>query len=587
MINRSTQQLLNVVSVNQVVWIDDDFRRDHRLVTENLIAAAEDRNPVIGTLVSSYPFLADLAGGRVDPDAILTALRLESNERLKILEDALIAANAFEAKRLTLLASALSAVLGKISLETIDFEEWDRRKPELLKKTKVMYLVDLENGQGTTKGIDVLKEIFSTKDDDASRLSVVLTNTCQQDGEIEKGESIKGEIDARGNIDGMVSVMAKSRLISDEGNFVIDSAFSKPLHRICVRRITGKVARKCAEALSIGIESALEAMNEIPISDMEEAVFARTWSEGGSELDVISRIFSVSSRSSLNKSLVAMLKEPPPGNFFKQLEILRQLITAGAVDHSNEKTDGRLITWRTAELFDDGDLVNGLHSPLECGDIFEKENGGRFVLVCAPCDLMVRGTDAKRQANEGVFLPIRTISAESANLQAENKDQSSSSGRKYFLPSIGDGEVQEVRFNDAFSVNLQVLDWCVWNKDGSVSIGLANKPHLPGVLQVGWNKRLSDAHERCRIALSGQPSKVPPEYATLCLFPDGFLEVRDLSSGAEKSKHLDFKLKRVGRLRTPYSDALLAAYLADAGRHGFDHDFARRARRPAEQISPA
>lgn len=277
-----------------------------------------------------------------------------------------------------------------------------------------------------------------------------------------------------------------------------------------------------------------------------------------------------------------MLKQPS-SNFFRQLEALRHLTSREEISHSHEKIDVRLKAWRSAELFDDGELVNQLHSPLECGDIFQKDNGGLFILLCAPCDLMVRGKDAGRQTNEGVFLPLQTIAGDAEPKKVEEENQSGGVPRKYFLPSIGDDEVQVARFNDAFSVNLRVLDWCVWNPDGKVKVNCGSKPRLPGVLQVGWRQRLGDAHDKCTTALNGQQKSIPPEYATLCLFPDGFLEVRDLSNGVAKSKEMDFKLKRVSRLRAPYSDALLAAYLADAGRHGFDHDFARRTKRPAEQ----
>lgn len=582
MTNNYTEQLLNVVQVREVVWIDDDFAVDHTHIADSIIAAAKDRNSVIGTLQSSFPYLGSLDGGRADKDAIADALRLESAANLASLQDMLVGAEAFQANRLNQLAATFRGVLGKIQLQTIDFNEWDLRKKELLAKSKTMFLVDWENVKGGTNGLDVLKDIL-VENADGSRLSVILTN-CQVEGEIEKGGSIKGELAAKANIDGMISVMAKARLSSDEDALAVDAAFSKPLHRICLRRITGQVAEKCAEALKLGMTSALEAMTDIPISDVEEAVFARTWSEGGSELDVISRIFAVSSRSSLTKSLVAMLKQPS-SNFFRQLETLRQLTSREEISHSHEKIDERLKAWRTAELFDDGELVNQLHSPLECGDIFQKENGGQFVLVCAPCDLMVRGTDAGRQASEGVFLPIRTTAGDAEPKKEEEENQSRGVARKYFLPSIGDDEVQEVRFNDAFSVNLRVLDWCVWNSDGKVKVNFGTKPRLPGVLQVGWKTRLGDAHDKCTAALEGQHKSIPPEYATLCLFPDGFLEVRDLSNGVAKSKQMDFKLKRVRRLRAPYSDALLAAYLADAGRHGFDHDFARRNKGRVEQTS--
>ena len=48
------------------------------------------------------------------------------------------------------------------------------------------------------------------------------------------------------------------------------------------------------------------------------------------------------------------------------------------------------------EFYDDGDEVNSLHLPIEFGDIFEDNDGNRFILVAQPCDLVVRAKGWRR-----------------------------------------------------------------------------------------------------------------------------------------------------------------------------------------------
>lgn len=572
--NNNTARLLAVVKVDHVVWVDDDFApATPDLIAETLEAMYGDGCAEIAELVANFPFLS--RNLRWERGSLYDAIEEQPSDTLEAISSWLIGNKHLEPTPLTVLAEHLRGTLGKITLKTVDFDGWQREKSSLLTQRNSMYLVDFENGKGGISGVDVLEDILTSSEESA--LSVVLTNTCFQNEEINKGKYIEEKLRVEKGQVGRISVMAKARLNEAHQNpMVVDEAFNNPLRRICVRRITHHVAQACCDALSEGLRTAVETLSEIPINDVEEAVFARTWSEGGSELDVMSRILAVSGRTTLHHKLLEALKLPG-ANFFKELEVLRELSAREPVEHA-ASTDSRLKAWRKSELFDEGELLNRLHYPIECGDIFEKHGGGLFVLVGAPCDLMVRGQDAKRQASEGIFLPLRTRSTEQAGATqtGDRCAEASSGSRRYVLPSVGDDENYEVRFNDAFTVNLRVLDWCVLNPSGEVKVGLAKAPRYPGVLQVGWHNRLRDAHQACCDGVQ-KMGAVPAEYATLCFFPEGFSETRDQSAAAiGASKQMDFKLKRVKRLRPPYSDALLAAYLADAGRHGFEHDFAKR-----------
>ena len=51
------------------------------------------------------------------------------------------------------------------------------------------------------------------------------------------------------------------------------------------------------------------------------------------------------------------------------------------------------------EVYEDAEYLSRLHTPIELGDLFRKENGSkRFVLVAQPCDLMVRNDGSGRRS---------------------------------------------------------------------------------------------------------------------------------------------------------------------------------------------
>src|ERR1039458_2833122 len=62
-------------------------------------------------------------------------------------------------------------------------------------------------------------------------------------------------------------------------------------------------------------------------------------------------------------------------------------------------TAPKLVQWRREEVIDEADIVNRLHLPINCGDIFQLPGADTgYVLLVQPCDAMVRGKDGERKA---------------------------------------------------------------------------------------------------------------------------------------------------------------------------------------------
>ena len=92
-----------------------------------------------------------------------------------------------------------------------------------------------------------------------------------------------------------------------------------------------------------------------------------------------------------------------------RLRVLRSM-TELAKEQDKAPLQGKLQQWKKEEVFDLAEIVNKLHSPLSCGDIFELVGTGKkFVLLAQPCDLMTRGDNGMRRAKEGIFVVLQEI----------------------------------------------------------------------------------------------------------------------------------------------------------------------------------
>ena len=72
------------------------------------------------------------------------------------------------------------------------------------------------------------------------------------------------------------------------------------------------------------------------------------------------------------------------------------------------KTDAasraKLYGWRRSEVISSAESINGIHSPLSCGDIFRRLGPPKhYVLLRQGCDLMVRNKTGFRVAKEAIF----------------------------------------------------------------------------------------------------------------------------------------------------------------------------------------
>lgn len=565
-----TSDILKALGIRKLYWIDDKFYEEEdsnrevlAIATSNAIADAIGNDISINLLVPGLAHLSEagfdhdqnveLAKQHIE-DAALTSTQLKDilNELNALPDDT----DDLRDGQFSKFEELLEAV--PVELIKLSFGKWQQNKTELVSNQEALYLIDYENkreGNGIT-GDAILEHLAGLE---VSPFSIVFTHICEPDSEQEKATDFHARLTQHSSRQyRQFSVMSKKRLRNKEQLDQLDNAFAPPLKRLAVGHTYRQVATTCLEGYKNGASEALDKIDSMPVADMYRAIFERTWEEGASEIDVVCRILNAAQRKAMFDKIVAVTRTSG-GNFFPALTALRN-VSDIAIASETSTVDPYIAELHEVEVFD-SEIINNMHLPLSCGDIFQKSQNGqftgpRYILLAPPCDLMVRTDSAERNALEGIFVTLKeytTVTPSEEGLL-----------HKKWKITKQNGNILFADFHQPFTVNLSVLDYCVWNSRGEVKFNRNSPPRVSRMFLEGWRKRLNTVVQNCQ-------NSFPPEYRALCFVggPDEFKEKPEPTNG-----DLIFPLKRTGRLRSPYAEAVLNEYLSSLGRPAFDHPLA-------------
>lgn len=574
-----TGQLLTALGINQIYWIDDKFFNGRMYTEETICKAIVDliRNggPLPDGLSRFFPYLENVLDEAIlIQDVTEFIQRLEEEGRQddieKIYRELLKADALNEEDSLSDEGfERLESLFAQPKVTKLSFSDWLEQRDALDSGEQALYLIDYENKIDTKayglSGKDVLHYLA---DRDVPPFSIVLTHVCQPNNETFEATKIFQDI--KNNDTRSIrrfSLMSKKRIAeSMDGN--ADDLIAPAFKRLAINQMYRRIAENCLTSMKAGLEEGINRLNDLPVEDIEHAIFARSSEEGVSEPEVINRILGISQRSSFFNGVADALKSQQT-NYFKELRQLRDVKNISTTSDEYHQVHEALEDLRYAELVDPGDFVNPICSPLACGDVFQKwtdngYNGSLYILLASPCDLMVRD-NGDRNASEGVLASLKWKSLEGEEEDASEADQEA---KKYEI-AVGTSKGKlVVNFHTSTTVNLKALDFCVANINGEVKY--KRNAHLPNVLLSGWRKRFEKINAIC----ARDPQKFPEQYKTLCMFDEEFSGIRIAQENGKNE--IRFKLKRQYRIRSPYAEAILNAYLRSVGRPAFDHSFAER-----------
>ena len=568
----SLKDVLNVIGISQVIWIDDCFAQvdlDAELINyikakivELRVSGKKLEHPLFKNL--DYEVPANIFDKEIEErlnkngdklpiilDSIIMQLSSDNEGGLEPYRD-------FTPAQIKELQSLFD------NLKVYSLTEWMKCKEDVFKtcNEKTLFLIDREFDREGYSPAEYGDELISSVSEHADKSFCIMFTRTVGDSDV---ESLRREVANGVNVPiHKFSVMSKRAC----GNYSSDVSpnLIKALRVVFVQLICYELASITADIMKNSLDSAVKDLASLSINAIDTAIFRNSSEEGASELDVVTRLLNLHQRMKVQSELIPRKKE-----IFAKLEKLRTVRDfqiGSANDPDIHRSSDLLKTWRKREIIDPPEVINLIHSPLSCGDIFKNTvNNKLYVLITQPCDLIVRGLDGHRSAMEGFFV----------NLYHEVLAEKYKSDRYRYFIIEGVDLIKDrswiFDFRDVATVNLDLLDLAVYNEDGNVR--WVKDQSEPSALLPGWKKRFSK-QIKINSYFNGKASQISKKMLSQNE------KITHCNAEIKDNKYYGISYQRFGRLRSPYSEALLGSYAAFIARTAFDHDFAKNM--PEEQL---
>lgn len=527
------------IGITKVVWLDDLFEAKAAPTTVEIVATVAAAQAA-GRMVA-HPKLEDLSAADSPQEwAKQIETRLSEAEVLEYLDQIKepVAAGAngvaadYDRGEMQQVASALGS-----SVECLGFAQWAAAKETLIADAgSGVFLVDrerIEGGERTARGDEIVKELIERCP--AEAVVVVLTHSVPAEGTEELRQQLATELSIPISRLGVVSKRPAGGVPLTSG---IRSAVRITLTQFTCSVIVERIVGVMSEAMT----ATKKTLSALPVPALDRAIFDNSFTEGASEIDVLCRILLSRQRTAVDADIAGALDE-----VHSPLARMRKLRFLEPMPNLPAEEAELLREWRREEVFDPGERLNALLSPLTCGDVFLKEGSARYyVLLGQPCDLSVR-PEGTRSASEAVFVRLATSYTPKAG----------SEGRFFEVPALEGTSRWALDFREWFSVNLDCLEWTSFNKDGRVAFSASIEP--PKGLLPGWEVRFKRA------------------FAKFAKGKQYCLSIGKLAGSVAASSEttVEFPYRRVARLRAPRASGAYAAFVSFQARAAFDHDFAK------------
>jgi hypothetical protein len=561
---RKLSNLLNTIGISEVIWIDDCFAQpiDDELKS-NIIARVAELEAY--GRHSDHPIFTG-----IDYEAPEEIIEAEINSRLdkhidnwpEILDSIIKQISNcpqyipdtnedFSPAQIKAIMSAFDNV------KTYSLAAWNTDKNTILEtcSERTLFLIDREfdrEGYSPAEmGDDLIASVARTQ---PLAFCIMLTRTVKDD-EVEVLRRHISESAA-------VAIYKFSVMSKQSCGIYSKDAFTnlmKAMRIVFIHRFCFDLVSQTAAIMKDSLGNSVRELISLSLNAIDTAIFRNSSEEGASELDVVIRILNLHQRIGVQDNTSVQR-----GEFFAKLQKLRAVrnyAIESSIDPDVQRSSVLLKKWRLREIIDPSTVINLIHSPLCCGDIFQNANDKQYVLIAQPCDLIVRGMDSDtpggRLAEEGTFV----------RLYNEVYDTKYESDRYFVIKGIDATNDRSwiFDFREAATVNLGLLDLAVYNEDGKVQ--WTKDQCKPDALLPGWEKRFS-RQQKINRYFALKESEVPREILSQ------HTKIQQ-SKAKINDKYYGIPYQRIGRLRSPYSAALLGSYASFIARAAFDHDFAK------------
>jgi hypothetical protein len=346
------------------------------------------------------------------------------------------------------------------------------------------------------------------------------------------------------------------------------------LYASTMKRIVKNVMHQAAN-------DANAALDKLSVFEFDDIVLYSSLKEGVWEGETLVRLFSLLQQ---HHGWLKLASPQNAGEFNRQVRIAREIALPRLIKDYTTEDAWQL---RRMELYQEGASLNGFHTPLRLGDVFQLKASHQYILLAPPCDLMVRSRTADERGkrgkeNELAYVELfRLRDINYAGMAKLNNDQLRALA---FLKHYKKGKLGRISFKERIVVPIQVLDLAVLNSDGSCKIDFNNLPPIPIQFHPAWEARYNILLEHFRQlvnpldginAILEKPESSQGEKDALEIMKTAYLNPNNAlpKSPSYKAGLLDFEFKRVAHYKNHASQHLLAAYANFLSRAAEDHDF--------------
>jgi hypothetical protein len=567
----AVDDIKTALAISRIIWVDDVFADSASELSDMVIAHPEGAEGFVELAGLLDPIRAGRDIG-TDVAQIIADLTPERRDQLRA---AVLAAETkepeseFKSDELTQnLVEEACIALGVLEADRLSFEEAAKVTADLAgSDEEVGYVIDLNESSGPDeRGLEILAELARRH---SKGIAFILTHAATEESEAAEERRLREEIVVSESLGTQVTVVAKERLARGAA-----AAFEVGFRRAGFRSVLHRVLVAARATILPAFDDAAKTLLQIAPEALERHVYARGREEGVSELHVVERGVSAVISKQLRKFF---------GSDAVAIEALKALRSLGDPGFAQPTADAKeaLASLRRAEIWDDEGTVNSAFSPLANGDVFQLDGGEeetwnqnrRFVLLGQPCDLMIR-QDGSRAQNDAMLVTLK-------------QDQGGNPREKVpRLPFLLDGERWKLDFSDIAHVRLDVLDLACFRRDGRVRLDTdhvaspsllsaltkvygARTQYLDGLLAAAAPVGVATFDEKLLLTMSTNRF-----LAHVKLGRRKAARAEDRGSRREAlPERVAWNLRRVGRIRVPYSSALLEQFLLLMGRRAFDLDF--------------
>lgn len=574
--SESLFQILNIINISQVVFVDDSFEQE------------PNRETVVGWLsesVENLPAQLQEQFNEIDFDNSEVWVR-----QFYSLWDQL------DPKRRRDVALQISSVLNK----SIQDQKIDEGLSKLFKgkilflsppqwveeKEKILPLISPENryllifdqdlslssgftSDGAKSGIGLIKELQALNNQYIT-CCLLSHKIPSKENEIEYWYQL-----AKDNTLNLRDFLplAKLRLANKTSPYEFVDGIKKAL----LNQYTEHLKQITADVINKSKDLAVSELMLIDPYDFDLMVMVASKQEGNWEIESLIRLFDIFYKDQIAKIIFAPEKLKEINGSVNLARRISDIKLSAEVIYNFPQVK----PLRRKELYQNGELIR--QTPLEVGDIFETNEKTRYILLAQPCDLMVREKGVRRI--DEFFVPLAPIVFKAEKtVDIQNKD--------FWVNSVvlsnyseDDSLVAIVDFTKNIQINIEVLDLSVLNLNGECEINLQQEVMIPEHLTTGWQillKKIVNKHKAFRLRLdefNQHLSKVRHEAVRemiwLSTMPKPWTRDFGASNKPYSNGMFNYGLRRIERYRRPGSESLLDAYTQYLSRDADELDFSR------------